>query len=102
MRRSSPNQRKQRLRRPVTQLLIGPLLAECEGNKKVEPFPNTPSICCCVVPQIDVYILTEPREQHQTVKVPNAVAPSLCSSKFQRLATVRFNLYSYPLRTSGL
>src|SRR6267143_5027163 len=102
-RRSSAHQRKQHLRRPFAKLLIAPFLSlDGKWNEKLERFANTASVSCPVVPQINSYVFSQSRQQHQTIEIPHAVTPGPCACQLQRLAAVGLNLQRNPLLSRSL
>src|SRR6185369_4827650 len=87
-------QREQHLRRPVAELLIGPLhFPRGKRREKVERFANAAPVGGLIIPELDAERFAKFGKLHQAVEIADAVTPGFRPRELEWLAAVGFDLH---------
>src|SRR5260370_3298039 len=101
--RRSPHEREQFLRLETGEFLVLPLLltqrSRCE---EVERLANAAAVPRSKIPQINSQFFAQGSQQHQAIKIADAVAPGLGARQLQWLAPVRLDLSCDSFLAGGL
>src|SRR5260370_5700913 len=101
--RRSPHEREQFLRLETGEFLVLPLLLTQRNRcEEVERLANAAAVPRSKIPQINSQFLAQGSQQHQAIKIADAVAPGPGARQLQWLAPVRLDLSCDSFLAGGL
>src|SRR5581483_9664581 len=91
--RGAPQDRIQRVRMELADLLVRPLLlAGRERHEEVDRLAQAAAVAGLVIPQVDAHPVTQRGEREERLQIERAVAPGVCPLQLARHLAVRLNL----------